>query len=262
METGVGAAVEDAASIDFMAFENDEHQSVLLEAMKAMFDSNELVDVTICVQQRIFQCHRNVLAATSPYFHAMFTSDLNESKQERVHLHEVDGSSVELVIEYAYTGKIEITRGNAQNLLAVASLFQIIPIHQACARFMETQLDITNCIGIYHFGQIHNCKDLHVKAREHIEKNFVEVSKGEEFMSLDFVQAADILTSNELNVEKEELVYEAVMRWVEHDVEMHRPFLPQLLPLVRVGLISSKYIHENIANDKVRMKTHEEEFVL
>ena len=252
MEPG-GAAVDTEDASDAMHFEDEDHQSTFLEVMKSMYDSRELVDVTLCVQDQSFYCHRNVLAATSPYFRAMFTTDLTERRQERIHLHEVDPSSVELVIDYSYTGQIEITKQNAQNLLAVASLFQISPIHKACARFMETQLDVTNCVGIYYFAQMHNCEDLRVKAQEHTEKNFVEVSRGEEFLSLDIKRVIEILQSNELNVEKEEFVFEAAMSWVNHDKDNHKRYLPELLPHIRFGLMSSKYIHEHVMHNEVKI---------
>lgn len=91
-----------------MAFEYEDHQLVLLEELKAMFDEHLLIDVYICVGENQIPCHRNVLSAASPYFRAMFTSSLTESRQMRVELHEVDAASVSLLINYAYTGKVGI----------------------------------------------------------------------------------------------------------------------------------------------------------
>lgn len=89
-----------------MAFEYEEHHVVLLEELKAMFDERLLIDVYICVGETKIPCHRNVLSAASPYFRAMFTSSLTESRQTNVELREVDATSVSLLIEYAYTGKV------------------------------------------------------------------------------------------------------------------------------------------------------------
>jgi hypothetical protein len=48
-------------------------------------------------------------------------------------------------------------------------------VFEACARFMETQLDDLNCIGILCFAHTHNCTHLYAKSLEHVEKNFVQV---------------------------------------------------------------------------------------
>ena len=155
-------AFETASSMDDLWFENDSHRSSVLESMKYMFDNRLLVDVTICVNDRRFYCHRNVLAATSPYFRAMFTTSLLESHQNEIHIHEVDIESVVLVIDYAYTGSVRITKYNAQNLLVAASIFQITPIFEACARFMETQLEVANCVGIHYFAQVRTLTSSHL----------------------------------------------------------------------------------------------------
>ena len=236
---------------DSMNFYNADHESSLLDIMKQMYDHRELVDVILQVQEREFHCHRNVLAASSPYFKAMFTADLTESRQQIVPLYEVDPTSVELIVNYAYTGRVEITKSNAQNLLAATSLFQILPIHSACAKFMETQLDSSNCVGIHYFAQAHNCEDLYTKAKEHIEKAFVEVCQGEEFLMLTYDRVAEIISSNELNVEKEEIVFEAIMRWLKHDEEERKDSLADLLPNIRFGLLNSKYITDHIANNEL-----------
>ena len=106
-------------------YENESHHSGLLEMMKLMYDSHQLTDVCVTVNSRNFLCHRAVLAATSRYFHAMFTSNLAESRQSDIHLHEVDPESVGALINYAYTGRICITRLNVQNLMFTTSLFQV-----------------------------------------------------------------------------------------------------------------------------------------
>lgn len=101
--------------------------------------------------------------------------------------------------------QVDVTRSNAQSLLATASLLQMLPVQRACAKFMEMQLDINNCIGIHAFAHAHSCPELSIKAREFIEKNFTQVSHTDEFLELSATQILDLLASDELNVEKEEV---------------------------------------------------------
>lgn len=240
-----------AGITSYTNFRNDSHESTLLKEMKKLYDEDLLKDVTLCVENLEFSCHKNVLAATSPYFKLMFTLGMVESKKDKIEIFGVDSCSLKDILEYAYTGKVRITQSNAQNLLAAASLFQILPVQRACANFMENQLSVCNCVGIHYFAESHNCIALKIKAREFIEKNFVEICQGEEFLCLTYNRLAEIVTSDELNVEKEEIVLDAILAWVAHDFKARKAFFCDLLRTVRISLISKRYMKEKLWQHKL-----------
>lgn len=64
-----------------------------------------------------------------------------------------------------------------------------------------------------------------------------QVTESEEFMLLPFNQLIDIISSEELNVQSEELVFNAVMGWVRHNVSERR----QNLAAVRTNISSSAF---------------------
>lgn len=57
------------------------------------------------------------MAAASPYFYAMFTGEMSESKQNIVILKEVDPDALELLIEYCYTAQVKVTEENVQVMM-------------------------------------------------------------------------------------------------------------------------------------------------
>ncbi|KAH3851436.1 kelch-like protein 12 isoform X2 [Dreissena polymorpha] len=230
----------------YMNFRNDAHESSLLKEMKRLFDEDLLKDVTLCVGKLEFTCHKNVLASLSPYFRLMFTLDLAEKKQDRIEIFDVDATAMKDILEYAYTGKIKITIRNVQDLLSAASLFQILPVQRACAKFLENHLSVSNCIGIYHFAEIHNCVALKIKAREFIEKNFTDVVKSDEFYSLNLIKLSEFILSDELNVETEDTVLEALINWAEHEFASRKNDFCELLPLVRLPLIRSHIVRDKL----------------
>lgn len=59
-----------------------------------------------------------VLAAASPYFHAMFTS-FEESRQERIVLQGLDPYALQLLVDYVYTAEIHVTEDNVQVRLSL-----------------------------------------------------------------------------------------------------------------------------------------------
>ena len=58
--------------------------------------------------------HRAVLAACSHYFYSMFTSELTESRQDTVTLCQIDGSALNLLVDFMYTSEIRVAEDNVQ----------------------------------------------------------------------------------------------------------------------------------------------------
>ena len=65
-------------------FLDQKHAGSLLSRLNELRKKEELCDVTILVNGTSIKAHRAVLAASSQYFNAMFTSQLSESSQNIV----------------------------------------------------------------------------------------------------------------------------------------------------------------------------------
>lgn len=78
----------------------------------------------------------------------------------------------------------------AQTLLPAASLLQLNGVRDACCKFLLSQLDPSNCLGIRGFADTHSCSDLLKSAHKYVLQHFVEVSKTEEFMLLPLKQVS------------------------------------------------------------------------
>ncbi|XP_009575003.1 PREDICTED: kelch-like protein 30, partial [Fulmarus glacialis] len=112
---------------------------------------------------REFPCHRGVLALCSHYFHAMFSGDFAESIAAQVELKEVDPGALEMLLDFAYTGKVTINQGNVEGLMRTSSQLHFPTIQKVCSRYLRQQMDATNCLGICEFGESHGCPEVHSK---------------------------------------------------------------------------------------------------
>lgn len=184
----------------------EEHMKLTFSIMNDLRKRKELCDVVLCVGQREIDAHKVVLASFSPYFYAMFTNDVIESRQSRITLKSMDPRSVELLIEFAYTAQIRITEENVQNLLPVACILQISPVKKACCDFLKAELDPSNCIGIKDYAEIYGCADLAKAAEKFIFRHFLEVSESEEFEILNQERLIDLISRDELFVKSEDEV--------------------------------------------------------
>lgn len=77
-----------------------------------------------------------------------------------------------------------------KTLLPAASLLQLNGVRDACCKFLLSQLDPSNCLGIRGFADTHSCSDLLKSAHKYVLQHFVEVSKTEEFMLLPLKQVS------------------------------------------------------------------------
>lgn len=67
-------------------------------------------------------------------------------------------------------------------------MLQLNGVRDACCKFLLSQLDPSNCLGIRGFADTHSCSDLLKSAHKYVLQHFVEVSKTEEFMLLPLKQ--------------------------------------------------------------------------
>uniref|UniRef100_A0A146LF72 Kelch-like protein diablo n=2 Tax=Lygus hesperus TaxID=30085 RepID=A0A146LF72_LYGHE len=225
-----------------MTFCMTNYHKGVLKMMSMMRTHHMLTDVKLIVSSETFEAHKLMLAAASPYFKAMFLSSLAESKQNIVTLNGLEPDMVGLLLDYAYTNQILITRTNVQALLSAANLLQILPVKEAACRFLENHMDAVNCIGIHCFGELHACSELQAKAKTYILENFSEVFHQDEFLTLSPVKLIELVSDDNLQVEKEEIVFEAVVRWYKAKPEERTSIFPKILENVRLALLSPYYL--------------------
>lgn len=114
----------------------------------------------------------------------MFNSTLRESTQEEIILHNVQGDALELLVNYCYSGTVELREDNVETLLATASLFQMSPVVSGCANFLARQLHYTNCLGFSLFAEQQACTTLLKLATSYTCENFMTVCKSQEFFQV------------------------------------------------------------------------------
>lgn len=107
-------------------------------------------------------------------------------------------------------------------------------------------------VGIFKFARHYFCRDLEEKGRKYIRHHFKRIlQESPEFKELTSKELEAILRDDELNVKNEEIVFEAVKTWIEHNVDERRPYLPRLLKCMRYGLMSYNFFTNNVLTWKI-----------
>ncbi|XP_037950454.1 kelch-like ECH-associated protein 1B isoform X2 [Teleopsis dalmanni] len=245
---------EHDAKDDDMTFCMSNYAKEALKMMFMMRSHHMLTDVVLEVKQELFPAHKVVLSAASPYFKAMFTGGLKESEMSRVQLQGVCPTAMGRIIYFMYTGHIRVTEVTVCQLLPAATMFQVPNVIEACCAFLERQLDPTNAIGIANFAEQHGCVELQKKANYFIERHFTQVCQEEEFLQLSAYQLIALIRRDELNVQEEREVYDAVLKWVKYDEENRYPKMEHILYAVRCQFLTPSFLKEQMKNCDVLRK--------
>ena len=188
------------------------------------------------------KAHKNVLCATSPFFYNALNSDMKEQKEGVIRLEETSKDVMEEVLEYLYTGHVDINERNACDLIQAGDYFLIPSLKDLSSTFILQTLCASNCVFVYYFAAKYQCENLQKGARDFIFANFETVSKSEEFLNLNVQQMEEWISSDEIIVDSEERVFEIILRWFEANERRNRQNLFYLLRHVRCVYVTREYL--------------------
>ncbi|KAK5920228.1 hypothetical protein CgunFtcFv8_024063 [Champsocephalus gunnari] len=225
--------------------------------MEEVRRQGKLCDVTLKAGGHKFSAHRIVLAASIPYFHAMFTNDMMECKQDEILMQGMDPSALEALVNFAYSGHVAIDQQNVQSLLMGASFLQLQSVKEACCCYLQDRLHPKNCLGVRQFAETMMCTSLYDSASSFLFQNFLQVCEAEEFLSLRAEELLELVGCDELHVRAEEQVFEAVLAWVHQSRDLRESLLPELLSRIRLPLCRPQFLSDRVQQDELVRCCHQ-----
>jgi kelch-like protein 10 len=91
------------------------------------------------------------------------------------------------------------------------------------------------------------CHELWKKSHQFLMRNFIDVAReSDELLDVPVDEVLEIFGNDELNVKNEEVVWEAAIRWIEHDPDKRQQHIFDLLRQVRTGLMETQYFMERV----------------
>ncbi|XP_067679115.1 actin-binding protein IPP-like isoform X3 [Haliotis asinina] len=213
------------------------YAEMLLHGLCDLWREDLFCDVTITVAGKSFRAHRHVLSAASPYFRAMFSSGMQEQSSSEITLQDTEAHIFETALNFIYSGQVEVTSENCQDLLGVSDMLGLVDVVMACSEFLKTQLQPDNSLGIYLFADAHQCLDVRDEAECYIQGHFMQVSQEEEFLTLPKDVLIHFLSSEKLRVEQELQVFNAAMKWIHHGLAVRKRQVFDVMAPIRFPII-------------------------
>ena len=205
--------------------------------------NEHLCDVVLEVGegQARLKAHRNVLCAASPFFYNALNTEMKEKEEGVIRLKDTSKVLMEEVLEYLYTGYVDINDNNAFELMAVANYFLITSLKLLSSKFIQDTLCASNSIMAYYSSVKYQCSDLREAAKSFILANFMAVSKSNDFLNLNLEQVEEWISSDEVVIKGEKEVFMAILIWTEHNTERKQSFY-KLFRHVRCHYVSRSFL--------------------
>lgn len=109
-----------------------------------------------------------VSSARSPVFSAMFEHEMEERKQNRVDITDVDHEVLREMLRFIYTGKAANLEKMADDLLAAADKYALERLKVMCEEALCTSLAIENAADILILADLHSADQLKAQAIDFI----------------------------------------------------------------------------------------------
>lgn len=225
----------------------------VMRSFKQLRDEGHLIDFTIIAEDKKFKVHKIILAASSAYFRALFLHpDSKEMKESEVRLEDISCNAIESILNYCYTLELHLDPDNVREIILAANRLQVTVIQRMAVEFLSNSMESSNCLGIYSLAKHLGIIDLKDSSLQFCLDNFREVIQNEEFLEIDDSCLFDLVSNDQLDVDDEELLFEAVINWAQVDIDNRKQSLRKLMSNIRFATMdASKLVFlDKIYQDK------------
>ena len=241
--------------LDLEPISEAEQSSFCVELMKRLNMQRQqtyFCNITLVAKEgNEFKAHRNVLSAASPFFSKLLQSEMKEKGEGVIRFEEISKSVLSNVLEFIYTGNVEINEKNDGDLIIAADYLLLESLKIISGRFLEKQMTTFNCISTFHFAEKYRCQELVLRSTKFIQDNFTSVAKSDEFLNLDAEEVEKWISSENILVAAEEDVFRIIVNWVEQNKGERKDKFEQLFRHVRLVMLSRDSLFSDVVTNEL-----------
>ncbi|XP_055849018.1 kelch-like protein 28 [Episyrphus balteatus] len=232
---------------DKIIFKCDKHSTIISEKLQSFYQENELFDTVIIAGSDLVNIHAHsvVLCALSEYFLQIFRRTERTSKDNIVELKEINASTLKVVIDFMYSGTIELSLQTVEAVLRTASLLKLKTLVDGCCELIETKIDSRNSLYWFRLAKELSLDTLKDKSLECTYIHFEKISRKKEFMMLNENELEDLLFNDNPHGDFEEEIFFSMVAWISYDKLNREHLVFELLSKVRFWVLTPKFIVEN-----------------
>ncbi|KAJ5069684.1 pep-cterm sorting domain-containing protein [Anaeramoeba ignava] len=176
----------------------------------------------ICEQnQTSIKTHKSILSSRSEYFKSLFNSKMKEYQENKLILKDVSSSILSSILNYFYSGKIEINLENAIQILFFSSKYLIDELIEICSNFIKNNLQFETVVDILKLSEAMNFNQLIDSSYKFIFENFDKFIKTSFFLELEENHLNSILSNHDILINEFEL-FQSIIKWGKHKLDINQ----------------------------------------
>lgn len=172
------------------------------------------------------------MAAASQYFEVLLGQKFKEGKEEDVTLEGIDGPTLKSIIDFCYTGLIDINEENIDEIILAASSMELLLLEKKCSDFWAKRLRFENWVDIYIKADKYTLTELKSKIFHLICESFERVP-ADDLARVDQFFFRDVLKYEKIQV-PEQILFTRLQQWIAHDPSERTKFVAEFIKYIRL----------------------------
>ncbi|KAJ5066095.1 pep-cterm sorting domain-containing protein [Anaeramoeba ignava] len=176
----------------------------------------------ICEQnQTSFKTHKSILSSRSHYFKSLFNSKMKEFQENKLILKDFSSPIISSILNYFYSGKIEINSENVVEILIFSSKYLIDELTEFSSNFIKNNLQFEIVVDVLKLSESMNFKILIDSCYQFIFDNFDEFIKTPFFLELEENHLNSILSNDYILINEFEIL-QSLIKWGKHKININK----------------------------------------
>lgn len=161
-----------------------EVKTQISEHFGTLVGKSEFCDFTLVVRGKEFPAYKGILAARSEVFAAMLRHNMDEQKQNRIIIDDIDPEVFREALYFIYTDRAPKLDEMAPELLEVAEKYALQELKAMCEEALAASLSVETAAETLALADLYRAKLLQAKTVAFVKDHSSSVSKTENWQSV------------------------------------------------------------------------------